>query len=481
MPAIARRRVQAPAGRELLLVSAIVLATLLIAFAGARKLGSLGLLAPLAIVLVVILMRKPVAMVTLTVGLVILCEGPTFGLLSFTSHLYTDIYRKLTPVDLLVALTAVSVGFDMMLHRRALRLPRPLAFALTMLALAMIAGVVTGRSAGLGTRSLVLGEDVLAYLLVLPVAVANLDIDREQVMRLLAGAVGLAILKAVLGLVEIAAHKGAAIEGASTLTYYEPTANWLAMAAVLCILAAVMLRLRPPLWILLGTPLLVASLLLSYRRSFWVAVTLCVLLVLLLGASSIGRRMLVPASLLVAIAVLVLGSVNFQSSQSPILRRVASLSPSKLETNLEDRYRLDERTNVIDTIREHPISGLGMLVPWSPLFTPLSVEHPEARLYVHFAALWYWLKLGILGLVAYLSVLVAAALCAWRVWRRSSELLLKAFGLGSLCSLAGLVAIETTATFTGVDPRFTVLIAVQIGLLALLAQTSEDPLVLARV
>jgi hypothetical protein len=422
-------------------------------------------------------MRKPVAMVAITVGIVILCEGPSFGLLNFTSDIYSDVYRKLTPIDFLVALTVVSVGFDLMLHRRSLRFPRSLTFALMMLVLAMIGGAAVGRSTGLGIRSLLLGENVLAYLLVLPVAVANLDISRDQVKTLLGGALVLAIVKAVLGLIEVVGHLGTPIEGSATLTYYEPTANWLVLMAILVILAAVMAKkVRPPVWALLSMPLLIACLLLSYRRSFWVAAVLGLGLVLLLGVSSIGRRVLVPAGLLVVVAVMVLGSINLQGSQSPIVRRVASLSPSKLETNLEDRYRLDERTNVIDTIREHPVTGIGMLVPWSPRFTPLSVEHPEARLYVHFAALWYWLKLGILGLVAYASLLIASAFTAWRVWRRSPEPLLRAFGLGSLCAFAGLVAIETTATFTGVEPRFTVLLGVQIGLLALLARTTKGPI-----
>lgn len=92
---------------------------------------------------------------------------------------------------------------------------------------------------------------------------------------------------------------------------------------------------------------------------------------------------------------------------------------------------------------------------------------------MHFAALWFWMKLGILGLVAYVTLLVGAAVLAWRVWRESREPLMRAFGLASLCGLAGLVAIETTASFTGVEPRFTVLIGAQIGLLALLARRTS--------
>jgi len=129
---------------------------------------------------------------------------------------------------------------------------------------------------------------------------------------------------------------------------------------------------------------------------------------------------------------------------------------------------LDERANVLGEIREHPITGLGLSVPWQATVQPLSVEHENGREYVHFAALWFWLKLGILGLLAYLATIAGAGLLGWRVWRRSEEGPLRAFGLASLCGFAGLLVLETTATFTGVDPRFTVLLCAQIGLLALL-------------
>ena len=191
---------------------------------------------------------------------------------------------------------------------------------------------------------------------------------------------------------------------------------------------------------------------------------------MLLGTSPVGRRALVLAALAVIGSIWLLGSVNFQS-QLPIVKRAESLVPSKLEANLEDRYRLDERANVLGEIRKHPVTGLGMTIPWSASVQPLSVEHAEGREYVHFAALWYWLKLGLLGLCAYVGMMIASMILAWRTWRRSREPLLRAFGLASLAAMAGLIAIDTTASFTGVDARFTVLFATQLGLLAALART----------
>ena len=194
---------------------------------------------------------------------------------------------------------------------------------------------------------------------------------------------------------------------------------------------------------------------------------------LLLALSPMGRRLIPPTGLLLAGAIWLLGSVHFQS-QSPILQRAVSLQPSSLTANVEDRYRLDERANVLGTIGEHPITGLGMMVPWQATSRGLSVEHLEGRQYVHFAALWYWLKLGILGLIAYVTLLLGAAVLAWRVWRYSREPIARAFGLASLCGVAGLAVIETTASFTGVDNRFTVLFAAQVGLLGMLALKAES-------
>lgn len=458
--------------RELLLAAVAAGATALVAFAGMHKLGTASLLAPLAVVLAAILLVRPVVAVAFVVLLTVLCEGPSFGLLTFTSKLYEVGYKDITLVDGLVALAIVSVGLDLIRQRRAVRLPRPLIVPYVTLALAMVSGVVVGHAAGASLRFTISSEHVLAYLLLLPLAVANLDLDRRQVTWLLGGAAALAIVKALLGLAEVAGHLGTSIEGVATLSYYEPDANWLIMMAILTVFAAVLARAKPPLWMLLGSPLLVVCLVLSYRRSFWIGAVLGLLLVLMLGTSPVGRRLLVPVGLSVAAAIWLLGSINFQS-QIPIVKRAASLAPGKLEANAEDRYRLDERANVLAEIRAHPIEGLGVTIPWAATAQTLSLEgEGEGRQYVHFAALWFWLKLGVLGLCAYVGVMLGSMWLAWQAWRRSREPLLRAFGLASLCGMVGLVVIDTTASFTGVDPRFTVLFATQVGLLALIARTA---------
>ncbi|HTU78141.1 MAG TPA: O-antigen ligase family protein [Solirubrobacteraceae bacterium] len=457
---------------EVILAAALAL----VAAAGAHVLGTAGLLLPLALILAAILITRPLLTLTLVVGLTIFCEGSGYGLFEFTSTLYTQVYKGLSLLDVLVALAVLSAFLDVLRERRPLWIPRALALPLAILALAMAAGAFVGHASGTSLRFSIFSEHVLFYLLLVPIAVANLELDERQIMRLLTGAMALAVLKAALGLIEVSEHLGRPIEGSATLTYYEPTANWLIMIAVLAIIAGLLLRARVALWVALGSPLLIACLVFSYRRSFWIAAVLGVLLVVLLGTSPAGRRMLVPAALAVAAAIWLLGSIHFQSNL-PLVKRAESLSLSKIEASREDRYRIDERENVLAEIRAHPITGLGVGIPWQATAAPLSIEHEEGRDYVHFAALWFWLKLGVLGLFAYVGVIAGGIALAWQAWHRARRVWLRAFALASVCGIAGLIVMDTTASFTGVEARFTVVLAAQLGLLAHLARRrAPEPL-----
>lgn len=470
-----RQRLRGSWVESLPIALAAAAATLAIAVFAERRLGGAGLFVPLALVGAVLLVRRPLAAVAAAVALPVICEGPTFGIPLMT-HLYDTVYKQLTALDALVILAGVAVAADLIRRRRQPHVPAALGFPLLLVALAMCAGLAVTREGGAGLRDTLFAMHVLGYLLVLPLAVVNLDLDRAQIQRLLRWAVALALLKAGIGLAVMAS--GGSVElntgtgtgsPAAHLTYYEPTANWLVMIALLGSLAALVGGLGRERWMLWGVPLLTASLLLSYRRSFWIATVMGLLLLLLLGTSVRGRRVLVPSVVLVGLAVWAIGSTQFQA-QTPLATRVESLSPTKIQQNAEDRYRLDERANVIAEIERHPISGIGLQQGWAATARSLPVEHLNGRSYVHFGFLWWWMKLGILGAAAFVAVLAGGLLLAWRTWRRNREPILRCFGIASLCGIVGLATIETTASFTGVDARFTVLLAAQLGLLAALSR-----------
>lgn len=470
MGALRHRHPTLSGSETLLTAAAATLATGALAVFGERRIGAAGLLLPLALVLVVILLRRPLAAVATAVTLAVVCEGSSFGIPVMTK-LYKEVYKGFTPLDMLVLVAVVAVVFDIIRMRRGVRMPAALGLPLAFVALAMAAGAATTSADGVSFIRLALMLHILAYMLFVPAMVVNLGLDRRQLRLVLGGAVALAIFKAALGLIVMSTGGSVEIDAGTHLTYYEPTANWLIMLSILGIVAALLRGIRVPRWMLLGLPVLIASDVLSYRRSFWIASVLGLLLTLLLATAPRRRRLMFPAIVLVAAAIWTIGSTQFQA-QTPLAKRVTSLSPTKLETTAEDRYRLDERANVEATIRRHPVEGIGLDGEWSASARPLPVEHVGGRGYVHFVLLWWWMKLGILGALAYVSVTLGGLLLGWRTWRRGSTPLFRCFGLASLCGLAGLVAIETTASFTGVDPRFTLLFGAQLGLLAVLGSES---------
>jgi hypothetical protein len=294
----------------------------------------------------------------------------------------------------------------------------------------------------------------------------NLVRTRREVVTALAFGAALAVGKAVLGLLTVATGRGRVVEG-STITFYEPVANWVMLVCLLGVLAVVLhgLRDRLPLWALLGAPLMLASVALSLRRSFWIGLVLGVGFVLVLGTSPLARRLLAPAVIVCLAAGWALWSLGFQADGS-LASRAETLKPSKIEASAQDLYRFAEQANVVAEIGAHPIAGLGLAVPWSSAARPLPVEHENGRQYVHTAGLWYWLRLGVVGFIAYLAVMAAAVAMAWRVWRDYPDALVRAAALGAACSLLALVVIETTGSFTGVEPRFTIAFAAMLGLIA---------------
>ena len=221
------------------------------------------------------------------------------------------------------------------------------------------------------------------------------------------------------------------------------------------------------------SPLLVLSLALSLRRSFWIAGGLAILLVILLSSRTPGRRIAVVVGLLLAAAIWTL-SVQPLQADAPIVKRARSLEPSKVEENAQDRYRIDELRNVTAEIRRQPVTGLGLGGQWTATH-PLGVEHENGRSYTHVVALWWWMKLGILGVLAYLAVMASFLAMSWQVWRRSSDPLFSAVGLAVLCGVLALAVVETVGSFTGVDPRFTALVGAVGGLLAAMRRLALRP------
>jgi hypothetical protein len=296
----------------------------------------------------------------------------------------------------------------------------------------------------------------------LPFLYVNVAPARDATRKLVLAAMALAVFKAVEGLLGYALGQGHPLEN-GVLTYINPAPNWLLLFLVLTLLAASLERTRTPAWGKLGAPLAFAALLFAFRRAFYIAGAFGFGLILVIARGARGRRAAVVAGVLAV--VFALGGLISYGPASKVTDRALSLNPARVQASTEDRYRIDERRNVYWQVRRHPVTGLGLGVPWSAHY-PLPFEYTGGRDYTHVAALWYWMKLGLAGLAVYLWLMATAIWASYQVWRRHPDGLVRAAGLALVAMFIGLLFMETTQSFTGVEGRFTIIEAATFGWLA---------------
>jgi hypothetical protein len=409
------------------------------------------------------------ARVTLLLCMLIflVCEGdPGWGLASISGKAYSG-GPFVSPFEMTLWLAFAAMLVHVWVSGLPFRLPDPFAVPLALAAVALFFGLVNGSlSDEVQAFAVKSNVETIAPLFLVPIIVVNVVRTREDLILALKIFAAVAVFKSVLGLVLLAVKPGEPSPGVPPLTYYEPTTNWITMAFLLAVAAARLQRVKLSNWIWASTPFVFACLLLSYRRTYWVAATAGLLIVLVLASGVVGRRLLVPAAVLILIAgAVVVSSGATTQFSGPIVKRAQSLDPSKLKANEQDRYRLAERDNVLRELRAHPLTGIGVGVPWSAT-EPLPFETRFGRQYTHTAFLWFWLRMGAMGAIAYLVLMISAIWCGLFVWRRHPDRRVGVAALAGGIGVLGLWIVELASTVIGPDQRGTTLFALVLGLLS---------------
>lgn len=418
-----------------------------------------------------LLILRPRVVLGVFLAAVILFEDDAEGFLPGRQILYEGPPSLAETVFvLLVAATAI----ELILGHRPVLLPSPFTLPLFLMAVAAGGGVLTGYLAGADPVGIINALRAMLPLIVLPILMVNLIRDAGTAFAMALGGVILAIVKSCEGLFAWATNSGRPY-GDTSITFYEPAANVLLLLLVLTAVAAVVKHAPLAWWVRGASVLALVTLVLTFRRSFWIGTLLALLIVLLLGSGARGWRLLVPA-LVVAVtagyvAVQFVGSRELEGS---VAERALTLEPSRLIANKEDRYRIDEQVNVLAEIRAHPLGGLGFGVPWRATH-PLPFEWEGGRTYVHNAFLLQWLRSGVLGALAYFSLMLTLLVTAYRLAGRLRDGRVRALTLAVAAAVPGLMVIELTAAYGGVDYRFSVVLGAIVGWIAALSRiASED-------
>ncbi|HEY3435628.1 MAG TPA: O-antigen ligase family protein, partial [Solirubrobacterales bacterium] len=397
----------------------------------------------------------------------VLAETEAIGAIPSGSRFYEQAVSSLTTPDVLLLFGLAGVILRFVARDERPRLPEPLVIPLTLLAAATVAGVATAYSSNAGVpigelfhRSMNVG-----YLILVPLLTVNVLRDTRALKIFAVGLAVLATLKGLTGCYAALAGAGGAVEEA-TATFLSPLPNMLMLTFILGVVAAKMRKVQIPTWMLIGAPIALVALTLSYRRSFWIAAIFTIIVVAIIASRRRGRAALAigaTALVLALVGVATIGSSSDDPSSSPLAERARTIAPGDLGSNRGDRYRMDERANVIENIEEHPVTGIGLGVDWE-IHQPLAESHD--RRYAHVAILWYWLAFGILGLIAYVALLGTGLGAAVRIWRRHPDPAIQACSIAAFGAILALAIVELTATFTGVEPRLSLFIGALFGWLA---------------
>lgn len=447
-------------------VAAAGLATGLLLSGGLQAAGPKGALAPVIALVCLVLLRFPGFTFGLLLTITVLAETEASGIIPSGAAFYDQAVSSLTPPDVLLLLGLGGVIVRFVTYDERPKLPDPLTIPLIVLALALLGGVITGATAhaGVAAGDLFHRAMHITYLVLVPLLAVNVLRDTRALKIFAVIAAGLAAVKGFTGLYASLAGVGQTVEE-ETISFLSPLPNLMMMVLVLGVAAATVRKVSIPTWIVAAAPVALLSLVLSLRRSFWIATAFALVVVVILASRRRGRAMMAIAG--VALALTLVATVTIGSSDnpsgSPLAERAQTIRPGGLGTNRGDRYRVDERHNVIENIEAQPLTGIGLGVPWK-VHQPLAEAHD--RRYAHVAILWYWLALGPLGLIAYLALMGGGLWTAAKIWRRHPDEIVQVCAIACFGAILGLGIVELTATFTGVEPQVSLIVGGGLGWLA---------------
>jgi hypothetical protein len=198
-------------------------------------------------------------------------------------------------------------------------------------------------------------------------------------------------------------------------------------AAVMLALVALLLGHRSRLVLVLFAlqPLFLIAELLAYRRVAFIALGVMFLAVVLMAAFTRPRR----AAMFVAIVAVGLGLylVSFWDATGPAaeplraLRSVVDASSTDLVDQNSSAWRDIEHQNIAYTIRQLPITGVGIGQRYLIEREPAENSFIYWRFITHDALLWLWLKAGPLGAFALWFLVARAVLVGTSLFRRVQE------------------------------------------------------------
>jgi len=243
----------------------------------------------------------------------------------------------------------------------------------------------------------------LAVLAMVPLAAALLDVTWWR--RLLAGLAAMTALLSVWGIVQyVQGPRDLEHRISGPMSHYMTYSGWLMLAVLVLVTQLVLSRSRRALWLAPAAALGTVAVLLSYTRNAWVGLAAGLLLLAVVWR----RRVLLLYPVLAALVWL--------AFPRAVLERAVSIVDLRQPANYD---RLCMVVSGVQMVRDYPWFGVGldMISRLYPLYR--RDDAPRWRVpHLHNNPLQIAAERGLPALAAYLWLLAAFAIAAWRGVKR---------------------------------------------------------------
>ncbi len=225
-----------------------------------------------------------------------------------------------------------------------------------------------------------------------------------------------------------------------------------------------------------------AALFFTFQRTAWVALLVALGLLLLPVARGMRLRLVmrvIPVLVAALVAVFVVNAIASRSTRDPLHSALTRLtSVADFSKDVSGRYRIDEWKAAGAAIERHPLSGIGLgntITFWSPMYSPTT--HMNGGMtttwYIHNSYVWFALKLGLVGALVFVALLLLQVKRAWSILRVTVDIRRRRLVLGALATLVALLLMSLAGPHLNGDSS-TPYIAAVIALIELVPRLRDD-------
>jgi O-antigen ligase len=217
-----------------------------------------------------------------------------------------------------------------------------------------------------------------------------------------------------------------------------------------------------------------AALAITFSRAYWIAAVVALIVAILLMPKTPRRRALLYFAAFAAGAALLAMAVA-----GPLFWKILAVLGERFESilgagvDLSFRNRLAESAGALDRILANPVWGYGF--GYYYFFDPV-IPYQLPTWYVHNAYLYLWLKLGLLGLIAFLVWYGSVLRHACSAYRSTTDPFLKPLLLGIASVMIAMIPLSVTSPqFIQKDSILFLAIGMSIAELAHHRRIAADP------